>query len=157
MIRKLFGFALIFIGVLSAYLFAVSGMRQGGDIFSPFRNISQNYPNSAFTFVLSVVSTLGGIVVSTGRFPRKITADIMLANSFVLVSTLAIVLLGINSNSYVALGFSMAILAVEIVAGVVLIILSFMEKPKAWESLIPGTLIHLVVTVLAIMTIVLGI
>ena len=153
MIRKLAGFALIIIGIISAYLFAVIGVQQGGDFLSPFRNIDRGYPYSALTLALTVTATLGGLVIFTTTFPRKVTADILLINSLIMLSTLAIILLGVSSNFNRAIGFGAIILAAELLVGIVLIVLSFMEKPKAWISLISGALLHVAITAAAVVII----
>lgn len=157
MIRKLAGFALIIIGIISAYLFAIIGVEQGGDFLSPFRNIDRSYPYSAFTLVLTISATLGGFIIFATTFPRKVTADILLVNSLIMLSTLAIILLGIKSNLNKVIGFGMAVLVAELFIGIILIVLSFMEKPKAWISLISGSLLQVGIAVLTIVVILFGI
>lgn len=156
MVRKLAGFALIIIGIVSAYLFAAIGVRGGSGILSPFHNINEGYPYSAFTLVLTITATLGGFAVFATPFPRKITADIMLLNSLIMLSTLAVIFLGIGSNSSKVIGFGIVILVAELLVGIILIVLSFKEKPRAWISLIPGAILHIAIIAVTITVILLG-
>ena len=144
-------------GTFLLFHFVVQGTfhAKGEDVSMslPFSALGKNYPADALTLVgafwcllLSFVLTLASVVSKrdSDARPGGRVARFMLLNSLFLISSLFVAFIGVRSggDSFVSTLFGLVALG-QTALGLVLVILSFLEKPKGPASLIFGLLLYL--------------
>ncbi len=165
--KRIFGGLLMLAGALSLYLFATRAMFQGraelGTAYSPglpLMFVGMDYPTdalllagSAWGFLLGLWFIITGAeeaqqVLRGGRIAR-----VMLFNSLLLLSSLAIAYFGAKAHKDAATVAVFGIVAaLQAVLGLILIVLSLTERPKGIASLAFGAVVTLGGVGIAVLT-----
>ncbi len=159
MIKRILGAILLLGGGYCLYEATSRAMYHGrslmGDAFDPglpFAALGRNYPMDAILFLVAAWGFIVGLwLVITGESepegagPRGgRIARVMLVNGLLLVSTLLVALVGAKAKAETATVAVFGVVAAgQIVVGLILLLLSFVERPKGWISLIVGAAITL--------------
>jgi hypothetical protein len=155
--KRLFGALLMLGGALSLYFFTSRVMFHGraslgGDYSAklPFSLVGMDYPYDALLLagawwglLLGLYHTLTGSeeigrLLKSGRVAR-----IGLLNALLLVSSLLIAWVGArHGKDAVTVAVFALVAAAQVVLGLILLVLSFLERPKGWVSLTLGGLVY---------------
>jgi hypothetical protein len=156
--KRIFGALLMLAGALCLYLFATRAMFHGraelGSAYSPglpLTFVGMDYPKdalllagAAWGFLLGLWFIVTGAdeaqqVLRGGRIAR-----VMLLNGLLLLSSVAIACFGAKAHKDAATVAIFGIVAaVQAVLGLILLVLSFTERPKGIASLAFGAAVYL--------------
>lgn len=165
--KRIFGAILMLAGALCLYLFATQAMFHGraelGAAYSPGLPLSfvgMDYPKdalllagAAWGFLLGLWFIVTGAdeaqqVLRGGRIAR-----VMLLNGLLLLSSIAIACFGAKAHKDAATVAIFGIVAaVQAVLGLVLLVMSFTERPKGIASLAFGAAVYLGGVGIAVLT-----
>ena len=163
MIKRIVGGALTLVGAYCLFHFTARAMFHGRDLFGSgfdadvaFRALGRNYPadilfllGAAWSFFLGLWLVVAGTdapSASSGPSGGRI-AKATLVNGLLLVSTLVVLYVGAKSKTEVdagAVAVFTGVALLQVVVGLLLVVLGFMERPKGWVSLGLGTIVWLV-------------
>lgn len=150
--RRVFGALLLLAGPFCLYLFTARAMFHGRDALGevldlhlPFVVLGRDYPTDAILMLGALWSFLLGlffVVTDSGKGGR--IARIMLFNALLLVSSLLVATIGAIAGKDAIVVAFFAIMAMgQVVIGAILLVLSFLERPKGVLSLFLGASVYL--------------
>jgi hypothetical protein len=156
--KRIFGALLMLAGALCLYLFATQAMFHGraelGATYSPGLPLSfvgMDYPKdalllagAAWGFLLGLWFIVTGADEAQQALRGGRIARVMLLNGLLLLSSLAIACFGAKAHKDAATVAVFGIVAaVQAVLGLVLLVMSFTERPKGIASLAFGAAVYL--------------
>jgi hypothetical protein len=164
-------------GTVLAYLFAAISGGEKGDYWAPFSALGQSYPADALYMAGSFWCLLIGLMCILAPSKKAVTGSdpaarmqaaqaakggriskLMFLNAFLLLSSLFVTYVGARvDHPEVAIIYTFAcVAAAQAALGLILLILSLLERPKGAFSLAVGTVVYLAGVGLTVLAFLMG-
>ena len=156
--KRIFGGVLMMAGAFSLYLFATRAMFQGrasiGSTYEmglPLIFVGMDYPTDALLlagalwgFILGFWFIITGADEAASALRGGRISRVMLLNGMLLISTLAVALIGAKHNKDATTVAVFGLIALgQAALGLLLLVLSLFERPKGIASLALGAVVYL--------------